>query len=194
MNNPHEPNQLVEASLMDRLVDGELNDQQRNELLQRLEEQPAGWRQCALAFLEAQLWSRDLQQWAGQARSPANPPKSLPLQPATTQMQAFGWLAITAAMLVAFGLGQRLDRTNEVAPGQRVNQIATDDRAASLPAATEQWLTSTQVPSDVEQLLERLGAQINEERGWVLRQSPDGRPTVVPYKEVQIVPVRGPTY
>ena len=40
----------------DRLVDGELTDAQRRELLGRLDAEPDGWRRCALAFLEAQEW------------------------------------------------------------------------------------------------------------------------------------------
>lgn len=42
---------------IDRLVDGELSDADRRELLSRLETEPGGWRACALAFLEAQTWS-----------------------------------------------------------------------------------------------------------------------------------------
>jgi hypothetical protein len=42
--------------LLDLLVDGELNDVDRRELLLRLERSPDGWRRCAAAFLEAQAW------------------------------------------------------------------------------------------------------------------------------------------
>jgi len=42
--------------LLDQLVDGELNETERRNLLLRLEHSPAGWRRCALAFLEAQAW------------------------------------------------------------------------------------------------------------------------------------------
>lgn len=42
--------------LLDRLVDGELGETERRELLLRLEHSPDGWRRCALAFLEAQAW------------------------------------------------------------------------------------------------------------------------------------------
>jgi len=46
--------------LLDMLVDGELADDQRRELLVRLNETPDGWRRCALAFLEAQSWRREM--------------------------------------------------------------------------------------------------------------------------------------
>lgn len=42
--------------MLDRLVDGELNETERRTLLLRLEHSPDGWRRCALAFLEAQAW------------------------------------------------------------------------------------------------------------------------------------------
>jgi hypothetical protein len=44
----------------DRLVDGELDEQERRELLTRLDEEPGGWRRCALRFLESQCWKEVL--------------------------------------------------------------------------------------------------------------------------------------
>ncbi len=44
----------------DLLVDGELGEATRRELLSRLDDEPGGWRRCALAFLEAQSWKQDL--------------------------------------------------------------------------------------------------------------------------------------
>ena len=43
---------------LDRLVDGELNAEQRRALLRALDEAADGWKRCALAFLEAQVWRR----------------------------------------------------------------------------------------------------------------------------------------
>jgi hypothetical protein len=44
----------------DLLVDGELSEADRRELLSSLDESPDGWRRCALAFLEAQSWNSAL--------------------------------------------------------------------------------------------------------------------------------------
>jgi hypothetical protein len=44
----------------DRLVDGELNDTERHRLLASLDDEPGGWRCCALAFLEAQAWRQTM--------------------------------------------------------------------------------------------------------------------------------------
>jgi len=45
---------------LDLLVDGELSELQRRELLEALDQEPGGWRRCALAFLEAQCWKQEL--------------------------------------------------------------------------------------------------------------------------------------
>lgn len=49
----------LDPVLLDRLVDGELAEGERRNLLVSLDREPSRWRQCALAFLEAQTW-RDL--------------------------------------------------------------------------------------------------------------------------------------
>ena len=46
----------------DRLVDGELSEEKRRELLAGLDNEPGGWRRCALAFLESQCWKQSLGQ------------------------------------------------------------------------------------------------------------------------------------
>lgn len=45
-------------ALLDRLVDDELTDSERQDLLTRLDTEADGWRRCALRFLEAQVWRR----------------------------------------------------------------------------------------------------------------------------------------
>ncbi len=52
--------------VLDRLVDGELGVDERRELLAALDDEPGGWRRCALAFLEAQAWRWQLGRMAGE--------------------------------------------------------------------------------------------------------------------------------
>src|SRR5713101_874206 len=56
--NPTMENQQIRGAgdnrLLDRLVDGELPDAERRDLLLKFEKEPDAWRRCALAFLEAQ--------------------------------------------------------------------------------------------------------------------------------------------
>ncbi len=52
--------ETVDEKLLDLLVDGELDAVRQRELLLRLDAASGGWRQCAVAFLEAQAWRSDL--------------------------------------------------------------------------------------------------------------------------------------
>lgn len=67
--------------LLDRLVDGELSESERRELLLRLERSPDGWRRCALAFLEAQTWRGEAKAMVSE---PATPWRAAAIAPATT--------------------------------------------------------------------------------------------------------------
>jgi hypothetical protein len=69
-----------DTDMLDRLVDGELGDREYRELLLRLETQPDGWRRCALAFLEAQAWRREMRALRGyekMGQAPSRPAISL---------------------------------------------------------------------------------------------------------------------
>src|SRR5690349_18552203 len=64
-----------DSRVLDRLVDGELSELERQELLSALDDEPAGWRRCALAFLEAQTWGADLKSFRDQPSEPVVPAK-----------------------------------------------------------------------------------------------------------------------
>lgn len=119
--------------LLDLLVDNELNELQRRELLARCEAEPDGWRACALAFIEAQAWSgalgrsRDVRlaattsAVAGEQTPLVNehlqPRHFQPRPPAASAAKlsrparvwnvslALGGLAMAASLLLAFGIG-----------------------------------------------------------------------------------------
>jgi len=57
--NQIDPNQIDNARF-DLLADGELSEAQRRELLGGLDDEPGGWRCCALALLESQEWKRQI--------------------------------------------------------------------------------------------------------------------------------------
>ena len=120
--NPHDEHfPGIEDQHLDRLVDGELSEAERRDLLIRLEQHPdpCVWRRCALAFLEAQSWKQDFgclcRSVAGRAH-PALPatvadraaPASVAL-PATRRSQVRYYLgtflAMAASFLVALALG-----------------------------------------------------------------------------------------
>lgn len=114
--------------LLDLLVDNELSETERRELLARCEAQPDGWRACALAFLEAQDWSTTFGEPRATELAAPTQPVSNP-QPPNSEIaerqrpplitgvkpspprrywnlsSAAGGLAMAASLLLAFGLG-----------------------------------------------------------------------------------------
>jgi hypothetical protein len=96
MNRTEErPERLSDASL-DRLVDGDLPDSERRELLRLLESEPGGWRRCALAFLEHQAWRNALTEVA--------PPVAMPTPGPSPGRRDRSWArraAIAATVLVS---------------------------------------------------------------------------------------------
>ena len=58
MNGTDNPLPSIDRQSLDLLVDGELPEPERRELLLSLDQVPGGWRSCALAFLEAQCWKQ----------------------------------------------------------------------------------------------------------------------------------------
>lgn len=90
--------------LFDRLVDGELSPGERRRLLTSLDDRPGGWRQCALAFLEAQSWREEFGDLAGDAATAADVRRLAEPRP-ESRRRAIAWLATAASLLVAFTLG-----------------------------------------------------------------------------------------
>jgi hypothetical protein len=95
---------------LDLLVDGELPEEERKNLLIVLERLPDGWKKCAVAFLEAQLFTQALRVTA---RRKMIPPTGMPI-PQWSNHAAYikkkrHWLqtlsAVICVSLAAFVLG-----------------------------------------------------------------------------------------
>ncbi|MBN1588672.1 MAG: hypothetical protein JW888_04080 [Pirellulales bacterium] len=108
---PKNPNPPLndDDPLFDLLVDGQLDEPRRRELLAGLDDRPGGWRRCALAFLEAQSWREAMDALAG-APSPAEPASNM-LATQDTQRRNGRWskhittlLGMAASFLLAIGL------------------------------------------------------------------------------------------
>jgi hypothetical protein len=107
-----------ENLLIDRLVDGELSSDERRQLLSDLEGQPDGWRRCALAFVEAQVLRSNLRQLmtsnsATVASQGVYPPGPGAQDSPSLKFPRVAWLAIAAALMLAFGLGRHLGSSNQ---------------------------------------------------------------------------------
>ena len=92
----------LDIQILDRLVDGELTDDERRSLLLACEENPHLWRQVALAFVESQAFSEDLMF--------AATPAAIPNQPTVKGHRFFSarkqnFLGMAAAVLLAISLG-----------------------------------------------------------------------------------------
>jgi len=134
------------ARQVDLLVDGELNEADRRELLLRLEHEPDGWRRCALAFLEAQCWKAELGQVVLPASGPARTETTSPAPHRTRQglRQHFATLLYMAAsFLLALIVGMGLSGNPLRLPGSPVT--ATSEK---IPAAIPGIAVETPQPAD----------------------------------------------
>lgn len=86
---------------IDRLVDNELGETERRELLLELDRRPEAWKLCALAFLENQAWAPAIRSVAAEPVAPS--PTIVPIPtPSRTPRR---WLAAACVMAALFGLG-----------------------------------------------------------------------------------------
>lgn len=130
--NTSEQDPIYDNELFERLVDDELSASQRRELLRALDQVPDGWRRCALAFLEAQCWRKELGAMARETEQRHQP--APPARRARSMVLHWGTLlAMAASFLVALGLGVLWrDAQQAAAPGpsRMVGAVAKSERPA----------------------------------------------------------------
>jgi hypothetical protein len=106
MNNHHE---FEKFRQLDRLVDGELSRDEYYALLETLDQEPDGWRRCAMAFLEAQVWRHEFDALRVEGRSSCHETSSQFVRPRVSNWstrQIVGLLlAMAASFAVAFASG-----------------------------------------------------------------------------------------
>lgn len=199
---------------LDRLVDGEMPPAEYAAFVAELEQSPDGWRRCALAFLEAQAWSQDLRGLRREAAKPG--PSPAPSPSARRPVSSWSlWLALAASWMLAFWLGWRgAPRPEYQAPApmarsaEEPKPVTADGPPVRLAIdrgdgtivehplydwrqVDEQWLhpVSRSMPPEVRAALERLGGEVRQRRGLVPVNLQDGRRAVIPFEQVEIVPV-----
>lgn len=162
MNEQHTPDEF-DQRLLDRLVDGELDDNARRALLSSLDEQfingqPDGWRRCALAFVEAQTWGQEMKHLvttedAAESLGNGSLIAAGQVSRGTQEVTAHGgpprsavWLAVAAGLLVAFGLGAGV---RHLLPGNEEPMAPSGIQVAeSHPPTTEPPVATETLPSD----------------------------------------------
>jgi hypothetical protein len=109
--NAFENKQLTDDDArFDRLVDGELPADEYKSLVAGLDDEPGGWRRCALAFLEAQALGGELSAIRQSGELAEQPVASVVVAPRKA-VEPARWkllLAMSASFLVAFILGVTL--------------------------------------------------------------------------------------
>ncbi len=183
---------------IDALVDGELDETSRRDLLLRLDARPELWRRCALAFLEAQSWSSALRESPAAMTVVAAPVVRQPSRLRTVWRP----LLAAASVLVAFGCGlwwgtSSGDRTqlavNRASSSVQPTEPVQLYEAASLDEAALAQLPPALSPEMV-QMLESLGAQVRQQRRFVPFELEDGRRGVLPLDEIAVQPVSRRSY
>lgn len=134
---------------LDRLVDGELSDDERRELLSSLDATETGWRQLALAYVEAQTWRDDFGALAAPPREPLAEPapqaaresESSTASPAPFKLM----LAMAASFLVALTVGLQFRGGGDAPPAGEptltsfveTKPFPGDDRPAIIPQGSD---------------------------------------------------------
>ena len=203
----------VPDSAIDRLVDGDLNESDRREILLALEEDPDGWRRCALAFLEDQSWREALAYPASVGPKVASIPPSPPsIRPPTRWIRRASMVASLLALSFAAGRFSpgnprvevsRADSPKPVEtipePIREVGYIDFVDGSSgetpprrlpilSGPGLDEKMFRDRPptVPDYVRARLERQGYQVKERRKLVSITLEDGRRVSIPMDEVEL--------
>lgn len=152
------PSDWDDDRLIDLLVDGELSEQRRGELLLACEQRPELWRKCSLAFLEAQTWRGAT---IALPASPVDRPAVAAPPARRRRLSRETWsLALAAALLVGASLGMWGERRfgaapgGPAAPGPDVPQVA----APAEPPLIEEMQTPTAEVALVRLPGERQGA------------------------------------
>jgi hypothetical protein len=122
----NERQQYTHAALaqIDRLVSGDLPEPDRRSLLAWLDEEPARWRTCGIAFLEAQTWEQASQE-AGDRRqgtdsrgpvSTATRHSSVTKHQTRNTARLLHWLVVAGLALAAFSIGLAAGRNWSAQP------------------------------------------------------------------------------
>lgn len=97
----HAPFSASDDARFDRLVDGALSAAEYQALLASLDDEPGGWRRCALAFLEAQALGQELAPRPSERKLP--PVEIVPSQsPRSRGVRPYLALAAAASFVLAF--------------------------------------------------------------------------------------------
>jgi hypothetical protein len=124
---------------LDRLVDGELSQQEYGSVLSSLENEQDGWKRCALAFLESQALKQELPALVSDASAAATANQvevSQLSSPVRAERYWPQWLAVAASLFLMFWLGRgSIVPTTDALPAPGAGQVARTEPSGSLPSS-----------------------------------------------------------
>lgn len=201
---------------LQRLIDGELSEQEQQSLLSALDAAD-DWRRVALAFVEQQVWS---QTWDEVPIEPASVRGVMPLR--APRERRLDWLALALTTVIAAGIGFFAgDQTNEpvteremsvagatgsdAAPGavaittpqpvMNVELVSSDPEAAeplTIPVYDASvadfgfWDETPLIPDDLQEQLFRQGYDIHQAREFYRIPLDDGSEIALPVDTVHV--------
>jgi len=195
-------NAPLDSRLIDRLIDGELASDDRRAMLLKLDSTPGGWRQCALAFLEAQEFSLAARSLTIEHASNPDRPVTVAAKPTKTKPpRRWG----VAASILAFGFLAGFvvrGRPTLEGPTGRTGQVATttqsppphENRSRPSPDLASVNPPPTLIPDYVRSQWERQGYRIEQKRKAILVDLDDGGRVTIPFDDVEFRFVGQPTY
>ena len=151
---------LLDDITFDRLVDGELSASEYRSVLAALEQQPAAWRKCAEAFLQAQAWQREMKdvRATAETKPAAKPSTEVAPRTSTTNDWLRMLLVAAASFLLAFFAAQQFWQAAANRPLPSVPPIA---RASEEPVDphTTNTATGNQPLGNVQLAVNRTGSE-----------------------------------
>jgi len=175
------PNPINDDAL-DRLVDGELTETRRKEVLLKLGDEPNGWRRCAMAFLQAQAWTKDLGSLTSRPDLGMSRLNFAVRQRPTFVRRLATIMAVAAGFIIALFIGFRTQemlnpRGVDTSPG--ANFVASDEmpRPSDDKGANDKWQTVTLVSNNGPKGNERpFRLPVTERDNFDITQTPNTLP------------------
>ncbi|CAN5368629.1 hypothetical protein BH10PLA2_BH10PLA2_11960 [soil metagenome] len=202
MTKPHSPKPPGPTSLdiqLDRLVDGELSDNERIDVLRSLESEHDGWRRCALAFLEAQSWRQALSATESESSLVENLGRRRSIR---FWRPVVGIAGLAAGMLLTFMLGWSLRDSSASIHNDELAMSSTENQETSPPkiaqgGAIMEGNPLPAAPNAIEPAVKRWqkqGYQAETASRIASVQMKDGRRVQIPVQEVRLKYVGNRTY
>lgn len=194
----------IDPTLLDGLVDGELDPESRARLLRQLDGTPDGWKRCALAFLEAQEFGLAARAWTSAHARPAPLPATRPRRVTPTRLALAASLAAVAFLA---GFAARGFPTPAPAPAPEASpQLLAESDSPALPPSlaprtppepAPPTMSAREDPPPMPEYVRaqwtRQGYQV-ERTHKLISMEEDGRTVRVPVDEYRLEFVGRPVY